>query len=167
MGFLDSLGDFATGAIDTHLARLEDEARKKHELALTEKAMEQRTTDQWMQDRQQRKMEKMQGDYSSAEAAAKRKAERESEEGKQKWEREKLTTEEAGRDRRASMRANAPKGESTAPKPPRMEFREVTKPDGRTEIHGFDPVTGELKTVNGRKVSDAKPTDPNAWLSQF
>lgn len=167
MGFLDYFGDAAKGAADSILADMERKAQEKHDMAMADKAIAREQAMTFMRGRQERKLNEQNLSAAAAEADARRKAERDKEDAKQKWELEKLTTEEAGRDRRASMRANAPKGESTAPKPPRMEFREVTKPDGRTEIHGFDPVTGELKTVNGRKVSDAKPTDPNAWLSQF
>lgn len=83
---------------------------------------------------------------------------------------ERFRMTEAGRDRRAAMRINAPKGPLATPKPPRMEFREVDTGNG-TEIHGFDPITGELKTVNGRPVSargvNRSASDPNDWLSQF
>jgi len=172
MGFLDSFGDFAQGAIDTHLSQLEKQARDKHELAMADKAMEQRTTDQWMQDRQQRKMGKMQGEFSAAEADARRKAARDEKDEARKWDREKLTATEAGRDRRAALSANRT-GATAQPKPARMEFQKVPKynADGEVigeDILGLDPITGEQKTLNGKPIK-AGPAykSPDDFLSRY
>jgi hypothetical protein len=83
-------------------------------------------------------------------------------------EREKFEAIEAGKDRRARMSADRPRGATAEARPQRMEFVKVKTEDGRTEVHGLDPVTGELKTINGKPVSggsaDSKPKSSYSQL---
>jgi len=165
MGFLDYFGDAAKGAADSILADMERKAQEKHDMAMADKAIAREQAMTFMRGRQERKLNEQNVAAAEREADAKRKAERESEKGKQKWEREKLTTEEAGRDRRANISANRPRGETQGPTPKLFKL-----PDG-TPVWvkpGDVPPSGARPWPYGRQDrEDSQPTDPNAWLSQF
>lgn len=72
---------------------------------------------------------------------------------------------EAGRDRRAAMSANRPRGETQGPAPQLFQ----TKEGEQVWVRPGDPVPNGARRINPYTPTreDSQPTDPNDWLSQF
>lgn len=83
--------------------------------------------------------------------------------------RRRFDVQEAGRNQRHRERMARQPATPTQAKPPRMEFREVPRPDGTgIDIIGFDPITGEEVMRNGRRRdASAPPASADDFLSRF